>query len=237
LGTTSQLKAEISNGAAKDTYIAAYDNDTFLRSSEGVVPSKSLVVNGTPDTTFTIDLTTITTSASPIIDFESSSILCYGYQISNVNTNETTTLGLADSKYVSKVNALAEGMDAEDMKVFLTGYRPDGTDIEVYVKLISSSDARQSADVGWTKMELKPETNFKSSLGDRYDYREFQFGLPTVDTGNTDEASYDGNTFKYVDADGVIHNNFKSFAFKVVLLSNTYNNVPRVSDIRGIALT
>ena len=236
VGTTSQLKAEVSNGAAKETYLSPYNNNTYLRSSEGVVASKSLTVNGTPDTTFTIDLATTNVSASPVIDFGASSVLCYGYQINNDATGETTTEGSARAKYVSKVNGLAEGMDAEDMKVYLTGYRPEGTEIEVYAKLISSSDARQSSQVGWTKMEIKPETNFRSSVGDRFDYREFEFGLPTTASGNVDEASYDGATFTYVDADGVIHSNYKSFAYKVVLLSNTHNNVPRVADIRGIAL-
>ena len=91
---------------------------------------------------------------SPLID------TVKGYQqsiqnlVSPVNNYyaELYTNGRDKTKYVSQVITLADGQDAEDIKVYVTGSRPINTDIEVYVRFLNDEDPAPLTDKVWTKL-------------------------------------------------------------------------------------
>ena len=241
VGTRSSLVGDISINGSTSRVQMPFNKEAYLNKdgNEFNIPSKSLVVVGAVNSTFelTLESSTDGVASSPMIDHEASSLIAYEYLINNDATGEETNNGNALAKYVSKPVSLASGMDAEELRVYLSAYRPTQTDIKVYAKFVSETDSRSPIDIGWTELSLKAETNEYSSSSDREDLRELEFGIPAVDSGNADSAFFDGNVFGYTDTGGVVHTNFKYFTIKIVLLSDTYSKAPRVKDLRTIALT
>lgn len=241
VGTRSTLYGDLSIGGTTNRVHLPFNKQTQLNAggNEYVIPSTSSVVAGAVNSSFEIVLESATTdnASSPLIDHEASTLIGYEYIINNDSTNEETNNGSALSKYVSKPVSLASGMDAEDLRVYLSAYRPTQTNIKVYAKFVSQTDSRSPIDIGWTELSLKAETNQYSSSSDRDDFREFEFDLPAVDSGNPDSAFFDGTVFGYTDPGGVVYTNFKYFTIKIVMLSDTYSKAPRVKDLRTIALT
>jgi hypothetical protein len=86
---------------------------------------------------------------------------------------------------------------AEDLRVYITAYRPDGTNIEVYAKLLGDNDSETFDDKTWTKLSTVTNdsgTNtgtLKSNAST--DYKEIIYGLPTRATPVAN-ASISGTT-------------------------------------------
>jgi hypothetical protein len=91
--------------------------------------------------------------------------------------------GLAKSKHISRKINFAEGRLAEDIRVFLTGYRPAGTEIKVYAKVHNPADKDTFDDKGWTPLELKDSID-KFSSDDARDYYEYEYGAIQVPETN-----------------------------------------------------
>ena len=98
--------------------------------------------------------------------------------IANYDT-ETGPNGLAKSKYISKVIKFAEDKYAEDIVVYLTGYRPAGTEIRVYAKVHNASDREPFNSKAWTPLVLKDNIDYFSST-DPNDLKEFTYGFSQV---------------------------------------------------------
>ena len=96
--------------------------------------------------------------------------------ITNYDT-EVDRNGLAKSKYISKKISFGEGKYAEDVVVYLAGYRPAGTQIKVYAKLHNAADKDAFDDKAWTPLELKNNTD-RFSTEDPKDLWEYTYGLP-----------------------------------------------------------
>jgi hypothetical protein len=92
---------------------------------------------------------------------------------------ETGANGLAKSKYVSKVIKFAEDKYAEDIVVYLTGYRPAGTEIKVYAKVHNAADRESFQSKAWTPLVLKDNIDRFSST-DPNDMYEFTYGFDTA---------------------------------------------------------
>jgi hypothetical protein len=99
-------------------------------------------------------------------------------QINNTAANEHTNSGAATSKYISNKVNFANGRFAEDMKVFLTAYKPSGTDIKVYSKIHNSNDPEAFDDKSWTLMSIEQGAGTFSSAVNKKDYLDLSFGLP-----------------------------------------------------------
>jgi hypothetical protein len=90
---------------------------------------------------------------------------------------------------------------------------------------------------------LKNNSNLTSSAANRFDYREFEYYVPSQDAGDFSAGSGaalnadNNNILRYIDDDGIIYDNYKFFALKVVLLSTSHKDIPKLKDIRAIALT
>lgn len=190
---------------------------------------------------FTLQATTADgkRDTSPVIDHEISTVIVGSYYINNLasdDATEMTSSGDAYAKYVSRKVELADGLDAEDIRVLLTAYKPSGTNVHVYAKFQSATDDRNFADIEWTRLYLKPNTNVISSLADRFDYRELDYYLGTTPLGANEGAWSDNGSIKYIDGSTTYYD-YKYFAIKIVLLSTGHHVVPRLKDMRAIALS
>lgn len=127
--------------------------------SSGIKLSSSL--NGSA-----IDLTSIATSET-------------GHRLLGNNyIAEAGRYGSALTKYISKQVKLADGLDAEDMKVYITAYKPPSTNILVYGKILSNDDPTNFSDRDWTLLSQDTESNLYSDLGNESDYIEYEYSFP-----------------------------------------------------------
>ena len=175
-------------------------------------------------------LRTTSEYVSPIIDTERMNVISVKNIINNDTTGETNDSGgNALARYITQKVTLAEGQDAEDLKVFLTAYRPDSTDIKVYYKILHGEDSDLFTDVNWVEMTLNSKSLF-SDKQNKEDYKEFEYTIPTAQlTGSSGEVQYTNSA-------SVTFTGFKYYAIKIVLLSTSTALIPKVKDMRGIAL-
>jgi hypothetical protein len=159
-------------------------------------------------------------TSSPIVDIENASLIAYQYNVTN--TPATT------SKYISKTVELAADIDAEDMEVYVTGYRPSGTDIKVYIRPQNQFDSAQFDSIDWVELELFEGVGLFSSSANLNDFREFKYRIPST--------SKNGDILEYTSSAGTFLG-YRKFAIRIDLLSPNSSSVPLVKDYRGVALT
>ena len=230
--------------------------------------------------------------------------------------NETLGNGITFfSRYVSKRVNLAEGLDSEDLKVYLTAYRPVNTDFHVYCKLLNSEDNKSFNSKLWTKMVPVHSAGLRSDLVNKEDFLELEYRMPesvqlhtanieantssttiicpstaeivigdeiylydsnqnlfnvrkvrainsatsltvaarpsgnfgysNTSMGVIENITYKQSAFRFTETDGVVRycnekdrvfETFKSFAIKIVPVSSSSHIVPRLRDMRALAL-
>ena len=141
------------------------------------------------------------------------------------NGEDKKSGGNADVRYITRRVTLADGFDSGDLRVYLTAYKPSGSNIHVYYKLLSKSDPDAFTDKNYQLMTQLGNPNFVST-GD-FDYRELKFA--------PGENGVPDNSISY-DSDGTSYSSFRTFAIKVVLRGTSTVDVPKVRDVRVIAL-
>lgn len=215
------------------------DKSRYLASKTNEVDNKS----GDKTGLFRATLQTKSTYVSPVIDLKRKASLFVENKINNDLTDEHTKYGNATTKYISRNVVLDNRLgNAEDMKVFVGGYRPVGTDIDVYVKVYGSDDGDPYNNKLWTKMvkTTESETVFSSPV-DINDMIEYEFNMPAntsiVTEGSATTAYLNADSVvQYAREDGSIVVGYNTFNFKVILTSSDAYRVPRLNDIRAIAL-
>lgn len=167
---------------------------------------------------------------SPFIDTSRVHVVLIENIINNDATDEDTTgSGNALARQITKKVTLDEGQDAEDLKVFLTLYRPQTTEVKVYFKALHNEDSDVFADVTWKEMEVDSKILF-SDRENEDDFKEYEYKIPdSLLTGSNDE-------YQYVNSNSVTFTGFKHFAVKLVLLGEDSSVIPMVKDLRCIGL-
>ena len=197
-------------------------NDKTNFSNNGmVVYSKSNDITREKTLDFTINMTNNSNvSSTPFVDVETASILAYKWKVTN---NSATT-----SKYISKTIELTESLDAEDFNAYVTGYRPIGTNIKVYIKPQSANDPTVFETADWLELELTSGINLYSSNSNYNDYKEYVYKVADANK-NTGILTYsnEAGTFE----------GYRKFAIKIEMLSENIFKAPKLLDYRGIALT
>jgi len=326
-GSTITADFKISESANLDNQsttqlIIVVSNKVF--DYEGAVFSKSneIVGGGKKSLVITQTLKTTNENVSPISDPEVSLVQSYQNLINNDYTNEKLFgKGASHSRYLSKTVQLASGLDADDLAVYVTGYRPANTDIKAYCMVTALDDSDKLIDKQWTEMAISPEqVNLFSSKDSANDFRELKFTIPSIPTidgtnkqagtanttsGSTSVAIASASTYysagdliivtdgiknnyvlgrvasatssavtlntpadktfssalhykvntdekqsavaypqgdgtvklRYFDSSGGEHETFAYFQVKLVLLAESTNKVPRIADMRAIALS
>lgn len=320
--TLSQTIAATSGSAAAQQISFGLSNKTLYEAEIRSRSNEILSYSGNKSLSLTASLNRTTSSdkVSPVLDINPISVVAIRNKINNTTTNETTRYGDALVKYISKNVTLASGLDAEDMKLYLTAYKPSGTSVLVYARVLSNDDTYSFNEKDWTLLNQDTESNLYSDLGNPEDYIEYEYSVPLtppstelggristnsnttitglsttfttdltagdlikiVNTSTTSDyeinvvASVGNNTsltlsnsngpysnttgtgfiiekvsqpkaaFKYAKDSGIIryhddsqsaHTTFKVFAIKVVLLSESTHKVPKIKDVRAVAVS
>ena len=145
------------------------------------------------------------------------------YAIQNIVSNNYTTTssgvvidtevfgnGTAQARHIGTKVSFNNGRFAEDVKMFMTAYRPLGTELKVYARLHNSQDPEAFDDKAWTPLEYKTNAGKYSSSIDSNDFVEYELGLPQYgETANslpgTFKTSYLNSTLL---AQGVVANSY-----------------------------
>lgn len=184
-------------------------------------------------------LTLYTTNeyVSPVIDLRRKSSLMVENLINDDHTGEANTrYGAASTKYVSRNVQLDDGQESEDIHVWVSAYRPSGTDFRVYVKFHCAEDGDVFDLKAWTELTRSSgEFTYSNTMDDR-DYREFEFVMPTTAPAENPTAAFlpASGVLRYVRSDGAIYETYKTFSVKIVLLSSNPAVVPKLNDVRAI---
>ncbi len=128
--------------------------------------------------------------------------------INNTSTNEAYSNGAAYSKYVSKPVVLGPDQLSEDLIVYLTAFKPAGTDIEVYAKLLSEEDGENLNQKNWTKLTLDIPTgsSINSLTSNPNDFVELKYVVPTAQPG----VKVTSGTFRIPSATNVITGSYST---------------------------
>lgn len=152
------------------------------------------------------------TSDNPFVSpFVLEENLDFGIQqfiINNTSTNEAYSNGAAYSKYVSKPVILGPDQLAEDLIVYLTAFKPAGTDVEVYAKLLSEDDGENLNQKNWTKLTLDVPTgsNINSLTSNPNDFIELKYVIPATQSG----VKVTSGTFRIPSATNVITGSYST---------------------------
>ena len=210
----------------KERYVYSYSNELAVSSGNSAEFAVALRVDSG-------------SYISPAVDLARKASLFVENMINNNASNEHLKSGKASTKYVSKTIALADGQEAQDLQVYVSAFRPAGTDVLVYAKLLHQTDPEDFDAKVWTQM------SYMNGSGDVYsksakvdDYIEYQYAFATeppvthaayANTVNFNEIEYTSNS-------GARMVGFKYFAIKIVLLATDTVTVPRIADLRAVAM-
>lgn len=212
------------------SYSLAYkirDNDSGLmdstwnpveRNTMVDLSSRAVLDSSAGDTSMILraQLSTTSDAVSPFIDEEGTNFVALKNHINNSSADETdATGGDAEAKYISRKVILRDGLDANGLKVYLNADAPAGTTIEVYAKVLAASDSDAFEDKEWVALPRVGSISALSTDANRIIEMEFM---------NEDLSYGDFATFKY-------------WAVKIVMLSPATTLVPKIQDMRAIALT
>lgn len=135
--------------------------------------------------------------------------------------------GPAIARYITRKVTLADGFDADMIRVYITAYQPAQTTVEVYYKIVAEEDQTNFDDRPYVRMiSVQPgdETLLNTNKSQvETDFLEYLYIPSTADTS-------------YINADGVAYSNFRTFAIKIVMRTSDTNYVPIIRDLRALAL-
>ena len=235
---SSFLKDSFSTTVKNESLHSYRDYERVIRSYSNEVAAATYGTQGTA--TFEINLLSENEFLSPVIDLGSKTFNFIQNLINTDLTLEDTRYGSALNKYISKNVVLNQ--EAEDLIVYVTGYRPFGTDITVYGKFLNSNDPDQFDEKPWSILE-NSQAGVYSSPEDIEDYREYVYYVPTGNTVANQESAYLDttsidplNVLTYYDTEDVAYAGFSTFCIKAVLTSDNPVKIPTMADIRAIAL-
>lgn len=216
VGTESQASTTYQNFVPDKTTELAFDAAIRSYSNE------QADLGGDKSFKVQLGMSTQTSTVSPVVDLRKCSIIAVANDINNDATNEDIGIGNARSKYVSRQVVLDDGMEAEDLKVYLSQKMPAGTDVKVYGKFLHQSDPESFDEKNWIELSTTAPGGTSSS------FVEHSYDIPST------ELNGDG-VFEYTSG-GVTYTGYKTFAVKVVPLSSQTSVVPKCRELRAIAL-
>lgn len=170
------------------SYIDIDPSETFHFKTDQAIFSKSLEISelsGQRSMNVQVNMRTASNAVSPLVDVSRTHCVLIDNIINNETIGESLpTHGALINKYISKTVTLAEGQDAEDMHVILTAYRPPGTDVKVWLKVLNAEDDTPVSERPWIELYKQSPGDVKySSIDNLDDFIEYTYLVPssTVD--------------------------------------------------------
>ena len=236
---SSDVKLNINADTVFDVprYVLSRSNESnTTSSSSGMAASRSAEIR--------IALSSNTIIGSPVIDCRRISATTIQNLINSntaIGSSEDNVQhgGSAQTRYITRRVTLEDGQDAEDLKVYLTAYKPAAADVFVYYKVLNGDDSDTFDQARWIPMTQTTDSTVISDSQNSEDFREFEFHVPTYSnayTSGANTATSAAGVLEYRNSLKARYVRFKYFAIKIVLTSTVSTNPPRVRDLRAIAL-
>tara|TARA_B110000902_G_scaffold64977_1_gene77195 strand:- start:19334 stop:26446 length:7113 start_codon:yes stop_codon:yes gene_type:complete len=135
-------------------------------------------------------LNTTTADLSPVLSLYRNSVITRSYEINNDTTNETGNAGNAKSKFLSRVVRLADGQEAEDVRLSVALRMPQGSSFKIYFKgQAQEDDGNFQRDLPWVEMEYDDTTPAGFSMAQNQ-FIDFNFKLPSTATDSAGVFTY-----------------------------------------------
>ena len=228
-----------SNPTIEDSYVTITPSVVVDFDDEKALYSRTTEVSqlsGLSSNRVRVQMSTFSDYITPIVNLERTYTVYINHLINSNTSFELQPFGgLIKNKYISQVITLADGQDAEDLRIILSAYRPPkaNAQIKVYVRVTHSEDFESIYTKDWIEMVPFNE-NAYSSLANRRDWREFQYKFPdSVMTGENDQSI---GILQYTNRANTVFTGFKQYQIKIGLVSESSAIYPRVADLRAIAL-
>lgn len=219
-------------------YVPGAPDSSTDYETESIILSRFHEINNfasSPSSLVRANMSTTSNYVSPVIDTTRANAIYVHNIINNpVYVDPPAGLNLATelqpsggdliNKYISKTITLADGQDAEDLIVKLSAYRPPGSTIRVWMKVKNAQDGTPFEQRPWIEM------NFSDVFSSKANKNNF------VEITYTVDPTYLNNGIVQYVSGNVPYTGFKQFAVKIGLLGNDSAVVPRVGDLRAIAL-
>lgn len=138
-----------------------------------------------------------------------------------VISEENSAGGNFACRYITRKVTLADGFEAGDLKVYMDAFKPAGTDIAVYYRVLNSNDTTPFEERPYILME-----QVGRGVEDNTMFMEYEF-TPSL---TSDRARYSAD-----DKDNQ-YRSFKHFAIKIVMKSNFESVYPIIQNLRVMAL-
>jgi hypothetical protein len=208
---------EVKNKAA--ALVGNYPAQISSRSNEVQNPTNLFANSKSMNTT--VEFSSENPFVSPFVTENNLDFITSEFLINNDSTNEAYSNGAAYARYVSKIVTLEDDQIAEDMILFLTAFKPSGTNIEVYIKMLSEEDDEFITDKNWTELELNiPSGGSVNSIdANQNDFIELKYTIPPYNLGTTVSSG----TFNVATSTNVI-----TASFSTVNTSISVGDVVRV---------
>jgi hypothetical protein len=174
-----------------------------------------------------------TSSAADNVRMSSAAVISIvGEGANNTTTLSTTNVtsfssgGNLTARYISRRVTLEENFDAMDLKLYMDAYKPRGSNIYAYYKVLSSNDSEPFDEKPWVLMTQQTSSSTYSL--NEHDYKRFEF------------KTYD-EKISYLAASGAKYERFRTFAVKLVMTldrttQDSFIGVPKIANLRAIAL-
>ena len=214
------------------------NSDVVLSANTGLfsgVPTATISGGGGTSATLTVATTAanathnyvsgVTVNAAGSGYYESGTITFSSTPISGTTTATIASElgsngGNAKTRYITRRVTLEDGFDAQDLKVMLNAYKPKDTDIKVYYRVHNADDSEDFETKPYVLMTQQTDSNKISA--NESDIHEYAFKSPN------DVITYTSNSVTY--------DKFKTFAIKIVLGSASSSIIPKIKDLKAIAL-
>lgn len=204
----------------KSRFLLSYSNEDSILAANSSLQMKAY-------------MTATNEYVAPVIKLDGSQLVLITNRVNNDITGETGRDGAAIAKYVSRVVSLADGQDAEDIKVYVDAYKPATTEVTVYGKFQSAEDFSDFDSLPWIELTQVTPIGVYSDPKNLNDFREFEFAIP-------EEYKNNEGYFAYTAAAPATGDfvRFKKYSIKIVLtaIEGQEYNPPRITDLRVIAL-
>jgi hypothetical protein len=188
----------------------------------------NLVYN--PATTgYYVDRINITSAGSGYIETPTITIASNGSVSATATVSGETSAkgGNGWARYITKKVVLTPSTDSSDLRVYYTAYKPVGSRVNVYYKVLSRNDTSNFDDQNWVLMTEVGEQPNSFSLS-RSDVREY-----VAAPGLNNQAN---NQITYTSSSGTTFTSFSQFAIKIVLSTSDTTKAPVINDLRVLAL-
>lgn len=217
------------------------------RSNESNTYSSSSTMGAYRSGEFVFTLESTSNLASPVVDLRRIGLITVENLISSnsqigTSENGVKSGGNSKTKYISRKVTLADGQDAEDLKVYVTAYKPSTAQVFVYYKALHREDSDTFNDAKWIPMTQNTSSGFTSnseysSSENTEDFIELTYDAPTYNNTYTSGANNtNGGIVEYRNSSKARFVGFKYFAIKIVMTKDSSVKPPRLRDFRVIAL-